>query len=146
MFLSSRGPGQSRPIRRRKASEAANCAAATRGGDPDVRHDRTGNVQPIRRTAMASTHRPSDNLLPAGRIWPLRRARGHRIVCVRGELWITVDGRLDDFFLVAGEAFAIETDARIVVYAVEDSAFRVVARELPTTRHRWWHALRNAFA
>jgi quercetin dioxygenase-like cupin family protein len=95
---------------------------------------------------MASTHRPSDNLLRAGRIWPLRRARGHRIVCVRGELWITVDGRLDDYFLAAGEAFAVETDARIVVYAVEDSAFRILASQPATARYRWWHALRNAFA
>jgi hypothetical protein len=96
---------------------------------------------------MTTPHRSSDTSLPAGRIWPLRRARGHRIVCQRGELWITVDNELEDRFVKAGEAFEITTDARVVVYAFADSAFRLVAPAPPVgRRHRWWHALRDAFA
>jgi quercetin dioxygenase-like cupin family protein len=96
---------------------------------------------------MAAPQRSSEQSLLAGRIWPLRRARGHRIVCHRGELWITVDGELEDRFVKAGEALEITTDARLAVYAVEDSAFRVVApAPAAGRRYRWWHALRDALA
>lgn len=84
--------------------------------------------------------------LAAGRIHALRRARGQQIVCLRGELWITVDGDLEDHFVRAGETFVIDTAAPVVLSAVEDSAFRVIAPRAGTTGKRWWSALRNAFA
>lgn len=95
---------------------------------------------------MARAERSSHHDLAAGRTWPLRRARGHRIVCLRGELWITIDGELADHFLQTGESFAIETDGRVVVYAVQESAFRTVAPASAPRVQRWWHVLRDAFA
>lgn len=95
---------------------------------------------------MAHALRSSDRALAAGTIWPLRRARGHRIACVDGELWITVDGELEDYFVEPGETFVIVSDARVVVYAVRDSVFQLTAPAAATRRHGWRNALRNAFA
>lgn len=93
---------------------------------------------------MADALRSSDTTLAAEKIWPIRRARGHRIICADGELWITIDGQLDDYFLHSGETFVVPGDGRVVIYAVRDSAFRIVAPVAEARRHDWWAVLRAA--
>jgi hypothetical protein len=95
---------------------------------------------------MANALRSSDTLLAAGTTWPLRRARGYHVACLRGELWITIDGRLDDIFLEPGDTFPIDGDGRVVVFAVKDSAVRVCAPAAAPSARGWRAALRNAFA
>lgn len=109
---------------------------------------RIGRLEATHRdgTVMANALRSSEKRLAEGRIWPLRRARGYRIACAAGELWVTIDGALDDIFLAPGETLVIPNDGRVVVYAVRDSAFRLVAPVTTAGRQGWWAALRNAFA
>lgn len=53
---------------------------------------------------------------------------GTRIVCQRGQLWITADGCARDVVLAAGESWAVDSASRILVtgFQPEGSAYRVL--------------------
>jgi len=50
---------------------------------------------------------------------------GLRLTCVRGDLWITVDGEPEDHVLAAGESFEPTSGRRILVYALQPAVLRV---------------------
>jgi hypothetical protein len=56
-------------------------------------------------------------LLPAGRPLRLTRARGWRLVCERGCVWITAPGVPDDIYLLAGERWSVPVDGLVLVEA-----------------------------
>lgn len=53
------------------------------------------------------------------------RPRGLRLSCVRGDLWITVDGDPIDHVLAAGEHFEPADSRRVLVYGLGDAVLRV---------------------
>lgn len=71
--------------------------------------------------------------LAAGRYLVMRDAKGTRVLCLAGELWITQDGDNADYFLQPGETFAIGVRGSIVVQA--HRAARLLLLE-PVERHR----------
>ncbi len=61
--------------------------------------------------------------LAAGRPAVLERARGTRVECLDGTLWITQDGDNRDIVLPAGSAFVVDRDTRVLVSAVDMARF-----------------------
>jgi hypothetical protein len=57
---------------------------------------------------------------------PVEDARGGRIVCLRGRIWITEYGSTGDIVLEAGESYKISRKGVAVVQALRDA--RVVLR------------------
>lgn len=55
----------------------------------------------------------------------LRGARGVRISCSRGSLWITQEGVARDDFLVPGVSQEIETDGVVVIEAMLPSSLTI---------------------
>ena len=56
-----------------------------------------------------------DRALPERRVLKLPRARGARVVCVAGDVWVTEDGRYDDVVLAAGQSAVLERDGTAIV-------------------------------
>jgi hypothetical protein len=56
-----------------------------------------------------------DRALPERRVLKLIRARGARVVCVAGDVWVTEDGRYDDVVLAAGESAVLERDGMAMI-------------------------------
>jgi hypothetical protein len=56
-------------------------------------------------------------LLPAGGPLRLTWARGQRLFCERGCLWITAPGVPDDIYLLAGERWTVPVDGLVLVEA-----------------------------
>jgi hypothetical protein len=54
-----------------------------------------------------------------------RRQDAQHIVCDRGSVWVTVDGRLEDVVLEAGQCFLAPAGSRTVVYALSPAQVRV---------------------
>lgn len=57
----------------------------------------------------------------------LRGARGVRLSCARGSLWVTQEGMARDDFLVPGVSQEIETDGMVVIEALLPSSLTVDA-------------------
>jgi len=66
--------------------------------------------------------------LAHGTVRRFTRPRGLRLNCVRGALWITVDGDLADHVLAAGESFEPASARRVLVYGLDDAVLRVMPR------------------
>lgn len=79
--------------------------------------------------------------LSAGRYAVLADARGTRIACADGTLWITQYSDLRDIVLHAGESFVVDRDTKIIVSAVSDAAFALVPPPPATIRARVWRWL-----
>jgi len=62
-----------------------------------------------------------------------RRARGARIVCTGGTVWITVAGEAGDIFLHAGQSHRIESNGLALLEAIGHGSIRIQppARPLP---------------
>lgn len=60
-----------------------------------------------------------------GRLRSFTRPHGLSMHCVRGTLWITVDGEAADHVLAAGASFEPTSARRVLVYALEDAVLRV---------------------
>lgn len=63
--------------------------------------------------------------VPGGTLRRFTRPRGLRLTCVRGDLWITVDGDPVDHVLAAGEHFEPTDSRRVLVYGLGDAVLRV---------------------
>lgn len=61
----------------------------------------------------------------------LRGARGVRLSCGRGSLWVTQEGVARDDFLVPGLSQVIETDGMVVIEAMVPSSLSIDAGERP---------------
>lgn len=57
----------------------------------------------------------------------LRDARGLRVECARGRIWVTAEGQAGDFYLNAGEGMRITTSGLVLVEGVPRGSVRLVA-------------------
>lgn len=60
----------------------------------------------------------SDTRMPHGSVLTLRGARGRRIVCQAGRLWLTEEGIKADFVLAAGQSYTVRGAGKVVVEVV----------------------------
>lgn len=74
--------------------------------------------------------------LDARRFLTLDDARGTRVVCVEGELWITQDGDTADYFVYAGQSFTINVRGKVVIQAQRPT--RIELREASVAPRRSW--------
>ena len=65
--------------------------------------------------------------LEAGDVLPLERARGVRVACLEGSLWLTEEHAPIDVVLAAGESYAVESAGRTLVQAMGRSRLAVAA-------------------
>jgi hypothetical protein len=64
----------------------------------------------------------------------LRGARGVRLLCREGSLWITQEGVARDDFLVPGAFQEVETDGIVVIEAMMRSSLAIDSRASPDAR------------
>lgn len=69
--------------------------------------------------------RPAINL-DRNEIAAFEDARGARILCTFGALWITLDDDRRDIVLETGESFDVDRDARVLVMATQPSSLVVL--------------------
>jgi hypothetical protein len=55
----------------------------------------------------------------------LRAARGVRVVCTAGTLWLTVDGEAGDFFLCTGQSHRIASNGLALVESMSGGRLRL---------------------
>jgi uncharacterized protein (AIM24 family) len=68
--------------------------------------------------------------LAEGELMALRGARGARLECSAGLVWLTVEGLPDDFLLATGEHLSIGNNGLVLIEGSPSGAFRWV-RALP---------------
>lgn len=74
--------------------------------------------------------------LVKGRIRRVREARGKRVECISGSLWVTQDGDPRDVLLETGEAFEFDRAGDALVSALADSRYLMLqACEVASSRH-----------
>lgn len=88
--------------------------------------------------------------LADGELLALDRIGGRELACRSGELWITVDGCIEDIILGPGQRWLAEDRAPVVVSALKDSLLVVTrnceraprgrAESLLAALLRWRHA------
>ena len=76
--------------------------------------------------------------VPGGRILRLPDARGHRIVGLSGDVWITEEGRQEDIILRAGDAITLQTNGTALVMAFDSADVEVVPPPAPEDRTATW--------
>jgi Protein of unknown function (DUF2917) len=64
--------------------------------------------------------------LPDGRLLRLPDARGHRIVSLSGDVWITEQGRTEDIILRAGEAVTLQAPGTALIMALGSADIEVI--------------------
>ncbi|MGB8437210.1 MAG: DUF2917 domain-containing protein [Burkholderiales bacterium] len=64
--------------------------------------------------------------LPGSRLLPLPDGRGHRIVSLSGDVWITEQGRQEDIILRAGEAVMLQSPGTALIMAFGSADIEVV--------------------
>jgi len=69
---------------------------------------------------------PSSFNLPSEGVVLLREARGARVLCLSGALWLTQEGRVDDVILQPGESLRITRAGLTLVTALRSSELRVL--------------------
>lgn len=60
--------------------------------------------------------------LKRGSTFELAGARGNKLTCVTGTIWITQHQRNNDWVLQSGECLTIENPGKVVISACNDSA------------------------
>jgi DUF2917 family protein len=73
--------------------------------------------------------------LDARRMMALTDAEGAEVKVLTGQVWLTTDGDLRDFFLTPGDAHRIGRDGLTIINAFEPSLVHV---EPPQPRPAWW--------
>jgi hypothetical protein len=73
--------------------------------------------------------------LPYDSMLTLPDARGLRLACVKGALWITQEGDHSDTVLEAGRTFEISRGGKTIVVAVRDARLAIVGKQ-KAPRHR----------
>jgi hypothetical protein len=63
--------------------------------------------------------------LPRDGLVAVRDAKGTRVTCVSGALWITEDHRESDVILEAGEAFTIDRSGLTLIMALQPASLRL---------------------
>ncbi|CAA9390060.1 MAG: hypothetical protein AVDCRST_MAG51-339 [uncultured Ramlibacter sp.] len=89
--------------------------------------DHTGRFAMVRHTLLE---------VPQGRVLD--------VSCGAGTLWLTLDNDPRDIVLAPGQAFRVEPNRRVLVYAMEDSVLEVRASRPPVPAARGWRLPRPA--
>ena len=74
--------------------------------------------------------------LPARQLFEIADASAARILCTAGCLWLTLDGDPRDVILQAGDRFEPAQPRRLLLYAIEPSAFQLAAAPQRSVRRR----------
>jgi len=74
--------------------------------------------------------------LPARQLFEMPDASAVRILCTAGRLWLTLDDDLRDVILEPGDSFEAGAARRALFYAMEPSAFTLLAQPQRTVRRR----------
>jgi len=69
--------------------------------------------------------RPYELALPAGEFLKLEGARGARVTCEAGHLWITEEAQVEDVWLAAGQRVRLVGDGLAVLEAKGDARLRI---------------------
>jgi len=68
---------------------------------------------------------PTDVMLKAGQVWKADvDLRGEMVTVLKGMLWITQTGDLNDYFIRSGERFWVTKPGMVLVEATQDSIFQ----------------------
>ena len=82
--------------------------------------------------------------LSAGQTQRLQDARGARVECLSGSLWITQYGDRRDIVLAPGETFTLDRDGVTLLHAFGRSR-ALVGESRPVSRDaRWWYRVGHA--
>jgi hypothetical protein len=84
------------------------------------------NTMPFQESAMKIEFGPSSFNLPAEGVVLLHEARGARVLCLSGALWLTQEGRQDDTILQPGESLRITRGGLTLMTALRSSEVRVI--------------------
>ena len=76
---------------------------------------------------MRSSPRNASIRLAADRPLAFRGARGFRLECTEGRVWLTVEGQGGDFFLARGERLGIESDGLALVEGFPSGTIRLLS-------------------
>jgi Protein of unknown function (DUF2917) len=76
--------------------------------------------------------------LPDARILRVPDARGHRIVSLSGDVWITEEGRQEDIILHAGDAVALQSPGTALVMAFDSADVEIVPPPAPADLTPAW--------
>ncbi|HWQ40267.1 MAG TPA: DUF2917 domain-containing protein [Burkholderiales bacterium] len=82
--------------------------------------------------------------LPREGLIALRQARGARILCLAGCLWITQEGNLKDEVLRPGESLTVQRDGLTLITALTPSSVRLSDRsgkQCPSAWPAWLGAM-----
>lgn len=63
--------------------------------------------------------------LRRGQLLRIQDAQGTRLVCTRGELWVTQDNDLDDHFIEPGDSLLLDRPGLVIVSAFHDSGIEI---------------------
>jgi len=88
------------------------------------RSERAAAASPTTVAAAESTVATSCDL-GQGRIAWIAHPAGRTVTCEAGALWVTFDGQQLDVVLKSGQSYYCRDDARMAVYAVAPSRFRM---------------------
>jgi hypothetical protein len=127
------GAGSAHDAMQRKADPRWNRVAAWGGrqAEPPAPPDhravfRVGIACTCREPRMhVELDRPAINL-DRNEIAAFENARGARILCTFGALWITLDDDRRDIVLETGESFDVDRDGRVLVMATQPSSLVVL--------------------
>lgn len=72
-------------------------------------------------TANTQDTRYESHELARRELLALDRAKGSRLTCASGEVWITVEGCQQDIILRPGESWRVEDSAPVVISALQPS-------------------------
>jgi Protein of unknown function (DUF2917) len=72
---------------------------------------------PIMRNELTSVSLP----LARGAILKMRSARGMRVECIAGCIWITHDGELRDIVVETGQGHTFDSDRPTLISALDDA-------------------------
>ena len=73
----------------------------------------------------------------------LRDARGQRIACTAGTIWITLTGETGDIFLSVGEAYVVPGNGLAIVESIGSGGFRIGKPDKLSTALTWLATLRQ---
>lgn len=76
----------------------------------------------------------------------LRGARGLRIACTAGTIWITIAGEPGDIFLNPGQVHVVQGNGLTIVESIGNGSFRIDKPDQQPAWRTWLARLRRLFA
>jgi hypothetical protein len=68
-----------------------------------------------------ASHQPALRQMQTDEFWQLKGRQGRDILCRSGKVWITEEGKAEDYILSAGESFHASGKGLVVVQALTDA-------------------------